>query len=259
MIVSRSNDCPYCGENHANLCYTVYDNGDFCFSCHKGNIKSDKHFAFRPRVTHEIAEDRNLVLPAYTADTHNFSPVVLEWLYSYYLFDKEIKEAGILYCPAQEGRDESVLMTIKDEAGNIIEYQRRFFPKSFFSSSGVKNSLFIKDNKADNTVCLVEDYISTLRVGTAVNTLCLFGTDLNTRKIEYIIKNYSRIFIWLDPDAPGIDAAKVLDKKLTNAIDKLLYDYPYHYQNKIEVVNVKTEKQPKDYSNSEISQIIRNV
>ena len=258
MIVSRSTSCPYCGDEHFNLCYTVYDNGDFCFSCHRGNIKKDENYIYRKKELAAIQEERNLVLPEFTDNPAKFSPVVLEWLYSYHLYDADIKDNGILYCPAQDGRDDSVLLTIRDDNNKIVEYQRRFFPKSFFSSSGMKSSLFIKspDNNS-SVVYLVEDYISTIRVGEHIDCLCLFGTDLTKNTVKYILNQYQKIVVWLDPDKPGQDSAVKIIDKLDKEIQKLYKDFPFKYICSYEVQNLFTEKQPKEYSKNEIKNIIK--
>lgn len=261
MIISRSTSCPYCGSEHFNLCYTVYDNGDYCFSCHKGHRKGAQHYAFRQTKESVVEESRNLVLPLHTSKPSEFSVTALEFLYSYYLSDKDIIDSKILYCEAQDGRNESLLFTIENEEGQIIEYQRRFFPKSFFSSSGMKKTLFLTTSNGDSsTLCLVEDYISAIRLSKHVHTLCLFGTDLRADALRYILEGgYTNIIIMLDPDKPGQDAASCIENKISKEVGIIQSKYALKYSTNYTIHNILTHKQAKELTNNEISKYLDKV
>lgn len=250
MIVSRSTTCPYCGSDHMNSCYITYHDGAYCFSCGKGTKKSEEDFAFRPKEL--VSERRELFTPANTLNVNEFSPKVLSWLYSYFVYDNLIRDSRIAYSPATEWYDESLLFPVSN-----TEYQRRFFPKAFFSTSGVKQTVFVCGSQTANTVVLVEDYVSAIRVGQSAPTLCLFGTSCNKLLEQFIIQNYTDIYIWLDNDEPGINAAKKIEEQLTKAFHYKMLQKPFTYQQVARVCNISTELQPKEYSDNQIKEIFR--
>lgn len=135
MILTRSHDCPRCGPGHDNLCYITYDTGEHCFSCGVGSSKPGDYFVHRPTP---LEIKRNVFTPTHTTNIQEFSATALEWLYSYYVYEPLIKQYRIAYCPPQCGKDESILLPLLDGGGEMIEYQRRFFPQSLFWYVGGK-------------------------------------------------------------------------------------------------------------------------
>lgn len=248
MILSRSHDCPRCGNGHSNLCYVVYTTGNWCYSCNTGSSKSSSDFAFQPSP---VIARKSLIIPEHTFKINEFSTTVLEWLYSYHVYDDLIRKYHIAYCPAQAGKDESVILPLLDgETSVIVEYQRRYFPKAFESSPGVRRHLFINGEATSHSVWLVEDYISAIRVGAICPSLCLFGTDLSLDKTNYLIRNYKNIIIWLDNDGPGI----VASNKIKLYLDKISMNYAFK---SINIKELTTEKQPKEYTPHEIKTMIK--
>jgi len=256
MIVSRSNDCPHCGDSHGNSCFITYDNGYKCYSCGKNSFKSDEYYIYRPQVI-TCAKERNLFVPEHTRKVSEFSLQCKEWLYNYHLYDLEIASWGICYCPVQAGKPESLLYpVVLDENYNLLEYQRRFFPKAFYSSNGVKKTPFVVRSNLSNRLILVEDYISALRCGQFVDTLCLFGTSLNKSNLNYIMQNYTNIDIWLDNDAPGITAANQIFKQLITKYEENILKYTHLYSTDIIIDIIESELSSKENSNKQIKDIL---
>jgi len=251
VIISRSNSCPKCGDDHGNSCYIVYHDGYHCFSCGASSRKSAESFAFREL---RIAEERNLFIPHHTLDINEFSPQCLRWLYSYYVTDKLIKQNKIAFCPSID-RDESILFPVLIEDGNLVEYQRRFFPKNFYSSGGVKKTTFISGNHENTTYVLVEDYISAIRVGQFFNCLCLFGTSLTSLNKYWLTQHADKILVWLDNDEPGILAAKKIEGELIEYYRKLFRKHPMFYSD-VEIKQIFTEKSPKELNDNAIKRTI---
>lgn len=252
-IISRSKDCHNCGANHSNLCYTVYHDGWYCYSCHTGSRKSSEHYVFRPQEL--VTEKKKLVVPANTLNINKFSVKALEWLYSYYVYDDLISNSRIAYCESTEHYPESLLLPVLfDQDNNLIEYQRRFFPKAFFSSSGVKDVVFIS-GKGDKLI-IVEDYISALRVGQHTPCLCLFGTSFKPNVMLNRLMQYTDISIWLDNDEPGIVASDKIFKQLQKEYKIQAKLRPMLYQNDINIRQIKTQHSAKDYCDYEIKNII---
>lgn len=256
VIISRSRDCPFCGAGHSNLCFTVYDDGFFCYSCHKGSRKSEEHYAYRPKEL-DTAK-KQLFVPPNTTDVNKFSSEVLEWLYSYYLYDEDVRCSRIAYSPASGDYPESLILPVSyNDNGQVEEYQRRFFPKAFFSSSGVKKTIFLRGE--GGKLILVEDYISCLRVSKHTACACLFGTSLSPYLLSYIINNYTDVSIWLDNDEPGINASNKIYKQLTEAYSKQMHLKPQMYITDVSLSQIKTPNSAKDNSPNEIKNIIINA
>lgn len=109
-------------------------------------------------------------------------------------------------------------------------------------------------------IVVTEDVLSAIRVGRIVPALALLGTSVGDAKVAGLLaeaKRYKpvnqrhgneedvlRIGVWLDSDKAGRIAARRLARRLT------LQGYS--------VSNIKTEKDPKRYSNREIKEILND-
>lgn len=214
---------------------------------------------FRPQALETTKPQ--LYIPKNTTNVSGFSPKVLEWLYSYYVYDELISNFQIAYCPPVRWFDESIILPIAfDDDGNVLEYQRRFFPKAFFSTSGVKDCVFIAGE--GEKLIIVEDYISAIRVGEHTSCLCLFGTNLLPNVLRYIVSNFTNASVWLDNDInpDGKNPGRVASQKIYQQLKK---EYtiqaklkPMLYQNDINISQIKTNLSAKEYSPNEIKNII---
>lgn len=249
MIISRSSSCPKCGDDHGNSCYIVYHDGWKCFACGASNRKSSDSFAFREL---QALPERNLFVPEHTTNIRQFSLQTLSWLYSFYLTDSLIRQYKIAFCAEQGGKPESLLLPITfDGAGNVVEYQRRFFPKAFYSSAGVKKTTFITGEYNNNTVVIVEDFISAVRVGQFNTTLCLFGTSLTQLNKDWLCTHASKIILWLDNDEPGIQASNKIKGELITHYNKLFKKFPLLHED-TEILQVFSDKSPKELNDNKI-------
>lgn len=253
MILSRSKDCPYCGNDHSNECFIQYENGHHCFSCGQGSRKDSTHYAFRPQI--EEPESNGIVLAKYTSNIKEFSTEALDWLYGNYIYETTIKKYNIVYCPPQNGKDESIILPLDKD---LNQYQRRFFPKNFYSTPGVKKTLFVPGQDLGSTsLCIVEDYVSAIRVGEAMTTLCLFGTSVTNEQLDYVVSKYDSIYIWLDDDEPGINAAAKLADKLEKAYTDHYEKFSFSQAEDISIYNISTKEQPKQLSPNAILKTLR--
>lgn len=66
----------------------------------------------------------------------------------------------------------------------------------------------------DNSVVLVEDVVSAIRVSKHMNCICLGGTNLTPLIKKYIVKNYENVILFLDGDSAGRNAAEKIRKEL---------------------------------------------
>lgn len=89
---------------------------------------------------------------------------------------------------------------------------------------------------------ITEDILSAVRVGrVAKRCVALLGTSANEHQLAVAV-GCRRIAIWLDPDRPGRVAAQKLRRRLA------LQGY--------ETVTIRTEQDPKKYSNREIRRLL---
>ena len=246
--------CPFCGGGNNTPCFATYTDGYHCFTCGKKKSEKGAAYAFRPSLT----INTELSVPEHTQIPCEFSPNVLQWLYGYYVFDDLIKEYGISYVKyAQYGRfdGESLLFPVFNNK-ELVFYQQRFFPnKSFITRGDKTNILFIKKHKTAHVV-LVEDYLSAVRLGEHINTICLFGVHVGFDMSKLLQNIDMNISIWLDPDKAGQEASEEILNKLTKLLG-------YHSRHRAFAVReprtikiITTEKQPKDYCNEELKQIL---
>jgi DNA primase len=93
-----------------------------------------------------------------------------------------------------------------------------------------------------NSCVLTEDIISAISIRYAgYNAISLLGTSLSMQRALEVLRNYDRIYIWLDGDKAGTDAALKLIKMLGSLTT---------------VTVINTSKDPKHYTTDEIELII---
>lgn len=245
MIISRSNNCPYCGDEHSNSCFVVYDDGHKCFSCGHTFKHSTDFYAFRPDTGFKpIVKDLGEV----EYNPNKFSNKVLEWLYTYYVYDSDIKKFFIGWIQTSTAYNESLIFHIDCE-----NYQRRFFPKAFYSTLDMHKIIF-QPNTEGECIVLVEDFISCIRLSKFIPCICLFGTSLKSPQLQYILKNFSYIYIWMDGDEPGIKASNNIVKQLSKTFNNKVKYTPLLYK------SLYIEEILKDFSPKEVcDETIKNV
>lgn len=246
--------CPKCDGGHKSPCYAEYDDGYKCFSC--GLYKSyDNHrkammglSSYKPVVI-----NKDMYVPKHTRNTREFSPQILKWLYSFYVYDKLIKKHHIGYVADTGDWGDSVLLpVIKDN--EMVFVTRRFFPDKRVLGIGEKQVYKIKNG--NKKLIIVEDYISAIRVEDFGDVYCLFGTYLNKTEIPTILDGYNEIIIWLDGDDAGIKGADKLIKQLNYQIRENKRRFPLKYLGDWTITVIKSEEDPKFYSPKEMERYI---
>lgn len=261
-VVSKHHLCPYRQTPHENLAYVVYNNGSWCYSCNKGVFKDNEFYSYKSTPSF-LSINKSCNLPTNYSNIKEFSLELKAWLYRYYIFDDLIYKYSIRYCPytyfttakGQVFEGESLIFPVIID-NEIVAYQQRFFPNKIFFSKNTKKHIFECGNYNTNTVVLVEDFISAIRVGEINNCIWLEGVGLTQEKISYIMKNYSNIYIWLDGDEPGQENAIKIFKKLNKLIQEDTNWYAFRRNTIRKIKNIKTDLDPKEYSNLEIRNIL---
>jgi hypothetical protein len=233
--------CPYCLNGNNTPCFAEYSDGYKCFSCGKTKTYSGEYLSWK-----DVHEPKtNVYIPNATRNIKEFSIGVLSWLYKYYVYDDLIRKYDIMYTTP-----EGLLFTLSEDF-----YQQRFFPSKKFITKGSKSCLFTPGDYC-GTIVVVEDYISAIRVAEHYSSLCLFGTSINREMVLYLVHSVCNIIVWLDPDEAGKSAAHNIKQTLTKIITKNQEMYAFNTKD-LRVEVLITEKQPKEYSPSQINDILK--
>lgn len=243
--------CPYCKNGKNTPCFATYSNGYYCFTCGVKKYTTDNYRAYKG-FNNQYSK---LEIGKHTRNIAEFSPETLKWLYKYYIFDNLIRKYGICYIFPDELHEEALLFGVYKE-NELKFWQKRYFPSKRFVTKGDKNTLFTRIDKTQNTIILVEDFISAIRIAEITNVLCLFGVHINDHMSKYLFNLNMNILVWLDPDEAGQTASIELCRKLNNYM-QIRSKYRAFAIRELRTVEVMTtDKQPKDYCNEELKHII---
>jgi len=244
MLV-RMTSCPHCGSGINTPCYAEFTDGYKCFTCGIAKSYNKERRAFMKTPITKAAKD--VPLPQYTSNPREFSLETLSWLYKYYIRDSEIRNAPIWY------QDNSLIFPVIQD-NEVVFYVQRFFPDKRIKNVGYKH--VDKFENGNKTVVLVEDYISGVRVSEFADVWVLFGTSINSGDVSTLLDKYNYIKIWLDGDKPGMTGAYKMEDQLVRKMIYLKKKFPYKYDVSWHVKLIITEKDPKEYSPTEIERIL---
>ncbi len=233
--------CPKCQQGHNTPCYATYSDGGKCFSCGYSSK------AWIPSAIDESASaKKEYILPKYTQSVHKFSVSALNFFSQYFITFDLLESYGIGYSE----ENNSVLYPL------LPSYtQERFLEKKKFKTYGA-TPIYITHSADSNSIVLVEDFLSCIRVGEFLPTMCLFGTSLSSKALDRILHCYQHVIIWLDGDSPGQAAADKIQKQLINAFSRECKKYPFMPSVESVCKNICTEKDPKKYSYTQIKDIL---
>lgn len=222
---SHHEACPSCGSKD-NL--GVWEDGHkWCFGCkyyEHGHVDIKKIHNKRPQMTTNprgFPEDAAYYIPK--------EP--MEWLLSCGIDYSMQRQYGIQWSPQQQ----LVCWKLDDNCWQ----GRTFNPESkikYISQGKIHEKTFIVSNNRKDTVVLVEDYLSAIRVSTYLPCMPLFGCTIKLELLQDLLKRFKTVLIWLDADKLD-NARKIsLNANLIGLQSHVLY----------------TKKDPKNYTNLEI-------
>lgn len=175
----RHKPCHLCGSRDNRAVYL--DGSEWCFGCSKG--KPPSHYI--PEEDYMEVKEK-LVYPNRLSDT--LPPENKAWLRKYGLTDEEI--ALFKYDPL----DRRHIYQVADY-GELVYYEARSIDKTpKCISHGEKPTHIL--NLLSDTICLVEDIVSAIRVSRFVSSMPLFGAHLHDP--AKIAKLYGKAIVWLD-------------------------------------------------------------
>lgn len=238
--------CPHCEGGHKSACYAEYVDGYKCFSCGVSKSYNSHRMAMMDRVRPTIKP--GLTIPKASLKVSEWPVSILKWLYGYYVFDDVIKKHRISYI-----EDSNSLLYKVVEDNEVVFAQSRGFPDKRIKSIGANRPY--KIDNGHNTVVLTEDLISAVRVSeNGVDAMCLFGTNATTQVIKEVLWRYDTVILWLDNDLAGDKGRKLIPKALNKQINEFKYRFPLRYTQTWSIFSVSSEKDPKEYSDTEIKE-----
>jgi len=247
-FLTASADCPSCGSQHKAKPFCIYENGVHCFSC--GYTKSyDRTFSIAQET-----RTKNTNFPELNEmKSHNFSLDNLQWLNKYYVTPELVRKHSIYEAP------DGALIFCVTKDGEVVHYQKRYIRENrLILSYGPKTPLIT--SIGSDTVAIVEDPLSGIRVGEHCDSVCLWGTKTSYEFLKSLL-NYKKILVWLDNDhTKQTNSGQVAAKKICNMLESVirlrLRRYGFGGLEVPEVVNCVTSCDPKCYSPSEIKIIV---
>jgi hypothetical protein len=224
--------CPKCGSSDA---FGEFSDGHFyCFSCRN----------FVPATTSSIYDVEKRLKPTEKLDWKCLpfdckapSNESLRWLRTYGITDDEITSNNLKW----SGDYEMLVFPFYGENKELLCWQGRYFPArkpKVYTAGYPDRHILIRSKLPDcNSVVVVEDSISAIKVSRVCDSSELLGSNLSLHKATGLSRLYDNLLIWLDAD------------KLQTAI-KFKERYRTLFKN---VIVIYSEKDPKEYSTNEIN------
>ena len=238
----RFEQCPRCakqGKDTSKDNLAVYDDGhSYCYGCQyfQPAPKSIANMArkIRREQSWSAGEQSSLDLDGCT---YALPKEPLAWLRRYGITDEEIHKNGICWNETSN----CLVFPILDNLRVVATASRNFSgqgPK-YITKGNTKQFYKVFTNPTDIYV-LVEDFVSAIKVGRHYNCCPLLGAHVPLSLILSLAWRKPRLRIWLDPDK-RIEAMKFTQRALQYIPD---------------VATIVADKDPKDYNNKEITEIV---
>ena len=245
--------CPACGplqDGSGNNLAVYTDGHKWCFACGfyvptTGIPNLDElreHFKNRRKndgVACNLPDDF----------THTIPEEPLRWLRKYQISDDEIQKNKFGWSPTF-GR---LIFPVHDSYGNLLMYQGRWFPTEMEKKLQAKRSRFHtvgRPEKVDayfgdaggggDTIIVVEDVVSAVKVARICPSIPLFGSELSLDRIIRMAGRFLNLIIWLDHDKATYQAKCEIKAR------------PY-FKN---VSGMYTTYDPKEFSTEELRKMI---
>lgn len=172
--------------------------------------------------------------------TYKLPPIATSWLSNYGITEDEIHHHNICW---NTEKDSLVFPIYNGE--QLVGYSSRYFGRNpehprYINRSFRRGHFKLFAQATTNIFILVEDYVSAIKVGRYFNAIPILGSFVPLDLILSLIYQQPRLRIWLDRD-------KALEAiKYSNRARQFIPD----------CATIITEKDPKEYSNKEITEIV---
>jgi DNA primase len=244
-MLIETKDCPFCGQGGNTPCFAVYTDGYKCFSCGKCKIND-----YSLTKASQQTIDKSLPnLPKVNKNPSSFTIDGQKWLLQYFITTDIAKHYNIW-----ETERNSFIFPVLD-GDNVIFYVERYYNEKKIFNRGQKQEMLIRCSQTANTVVIVEDFISAVRVHNAgFNVLCLFGTKIKYGRLKQMISDFNKIILWLDGDEAGQKSTGVLYSMIQSINKKRrVLESPKC------VYSIQTDLDPKKYTKEEIMNEIHSI
>ncbi len=251
MSIKAHLSCDDCGGWYSKA---EYPENYYCFKCNKSTkkkpIKQGKSYFKSEPVAPMLMGGVGLPITV----SKNFTPQAKNWLLKagldgplrnkyriMHVENEEVAVPGTNYTITLKKR---IILPYYDNRGILVFYQARATdgsnPKYYTIG---KKELFWSDSPDGNTLVVVEDIASAIRVGEFCQAVALCGTKINNENLLTLVRNYETIYLWLDDDRAGKQGMYKLTKQLQ------LYNK--------RVVQINSQKEPKELWNAEIKTLLQ--
>lgn len=196
MTRIKQTSCPLCGSSDAN---TLYPNGGYCFSCRKSTTKTSSDSWIPPSDV--SIEEEHISLP-YDASA-SLSEEAVAWFSRYELDVPTLIKHGVLWSPSKQ----QVIYPFYENGTSLVAFQARNFSdkaKTKYYTKGAINDIlpiyFKCSGNFSNTLVVVEDCASAIKLSRYVDSLPILGSGLSLSKVTKVAALYSSVLVWLDGD-----------------------------------------------------------
>ena len=252
----RHEACPNCGplqDGSGDNLGVFSDGHKWCFAC-GFYIPSDGVVNLQEmRSVLEKRRKQSGVGVRLPADfTYHLPPAPKKWLDTYKLTDEEITKSKMGWSESYE----RLIYPIYDAFGNLLMYQGRSFAVPI---EGRKHSKYHTEGQPEHIdvfvgleqqrkhhytmCCVVEDYISAIKIARICPALVLWGSELSVTRIQRISGRFLNVTLWLDKDKASYQAKCEIKAR------------PYFER----VSGIYTDLDPKCYSTEEIRKCLPSL
>jgi transcription initiation factor TFIIIB Brf1 subunit/transcription initiation factor TFIIB len=196
--------CPKCAKDgrdvHRDNLARYSDGSAFCFCCGYtiySNAISRLQETRRRTTNSKSKFNQCCYLPE--DSTGEIPEIAWTWLKEYALTETDIKTNNILW--SEENQMLIFPLLIEEE---LVAWHGRYFGKESKPKATTKGSLkdvyYMKGNPSTDTIVLVEDLISAIRIGKSNNiaAMPIFGSVIKLKQLLTLHNRYKNILIWLD-------------------------------------------------------------
>lgn len=239
--------CPKCaaeGKDRHGDNLAVFDDGSqFCFSCGFHTSSKGIERLKASAQNGDTISARTICLPRDC--TLELSGLARDYLKNYALTEEDINVNRIMWSEEWQ----RVLFPYFG-TGGLLGWQGRYLGNQggkgkWFGQGDLKDIIHICDSTRtyhdQRSIVLVEDIISAIRVGHTMPAAPLFGSHLATKTALRFIKLFNNIILWLDKDK------QIYSIKVASQLRDI----------GIPCRSVITNKDPKEYSDTEIVDILK--
>lgn len=205
MSFTKHEPCPSCGSRDNLARYS--EGSAWCFGCHYYERGIESPFV-KERDNNYGNNSTTTGLFDFLTDsgvTKSLESRARNWLTKYGVTSKHVARRGFLWDSSRE----QLLIPFWDREGKLVCVQAKNFnpertKKAKYYNIGDKSEHFHIDSSSGNTrraLVLVEDAISSLRIGANFDSFTLLGTSIaKTRLNAFRALGYQAIIVWLDDD-----------------------------------------------------------